>query len=143
MIVLKPVSTPQTVSVFLRSESLYYLITLTNEQSQVESIYLVQGVYDSGSLTFDLSHGFQENRFYYLNISEWNFNYQMKRVVLDNGINEAPECLMPLSETMEIGINLNKSKIFITAQPDLEKYSLTNDFYTIIKKDEREFTIKG
>lgn len=143
MIVLKPVSTPQTLSVFIRSESLYYLITLTNEQSQVESTYLVQGVYDSGSLTFDLSHDFQENRFYYLNISEWNFNYQMKRVVLDGGINESPECLMPLSETMEIGINLNKSKIFITAQSDLEKYSLTNDFYTIIEKDEREFTIKG
>ncbi len=113
MIILQPIATAQLISVYLRNTADTYTARITEEETQVETLSTVTGTYDSGVFTFNISHDFLNNRFYYLEI-------------LDGDTDRT----------------LNKSKIFTTTQTDLEGYTINNSYYQTIDKDERTFTVK-
>jgi len=142
MIILQPISTPQSITVYLRKQVEYCTIILTEEETQDEYTFMVEGVYDSGQLTFEISFAFVNNRFYWLKVYEWPLTDYAERVLADAGTLEAVQCLVPLTENQTPLLNLNKSKIFVTDQTDLEKYSMTNGYFQEIEKDERTYTVK-
>ena len=113
MIILEPIATAQQVSVYIRSSATNYQAKVVDEQTLVETSSTVTGTYSEGLFTFNLTHSFEDNRFYWLYVND--------------------------SDT---SANLNKSKIFITDQSDLQVYSMPDDFYTTITKTKKRFYVR-
>ena len=113
MIILKPIATNQEVVLFVRSEITACDAVLVEEETKDSTSYEVSGSYDSGAFTFNIAHAFLEGRFYWLKLND--------------------------SDTAQ---NLNKSKIFVTAQTDFENFDMNQDYYETITKDERTYIVK-
>lgn len=140
MIILKPLSSPQEISVYVRSQSTYHFVIIVDEETQSHYAYIVEGSYSDGMLTFNLSHNFINSRFYWMYINKLEDADYAAGMTACDGTPTAEACLNIALDDPDL--NLNKSKIYVTDQTDFEKYSLTNDYYKIIEKDEKRFIVK-
>jgi len=113
MIILKPISTEQTLMFYARQHTtLTYSVNLTDESTTKETTYAITGTYVDGLCTIKLTHPFKEGRFYILKV---------------------------FSSTSLISYQ----RIYATAQTSFDSYSVLDSFYTPIQKEKTTYTVKA
>lgn len=114
MIILKAISTAQTIDVFARSHTLptLYTVTIIDEGlHDITSTSDIIGVYSDGSISLEISHDFIEGNFYAVQI------YTGDNLIAFH-------------------------KIYVTDQIDFEKYTVINGYYDSINKPETNYIVK-
>jgi len=112
MLILKAISTAQTITPYVRdSNGSTFNVQVIDESLNSSSSNLVSGIITDGVLTIDVTYNFIEGRFYMVKI------YSGSQLI-------------------------NFSKIYCTDQTDLYNYSVTDDYFTQIEKTETEYIIK-
>ena len=150
MIILNAISTAQEITSYVRSHvGVQYMILVTNEESTIETSSIVSGSYSDGVLTINVTHDFQEGRFYMIHIFSLlggtEYEAHILRVAKDSGTSEANACLnYDIAELMAFDAEalLVSSKVYVTDQTDLDKYSVLNSYYTQIEKTETTYIVK-
>ncbi len=101
-------------------------VIITDEETQEQETLTVDCSYLDGMLTFGISYPFKEARFYWLYV------------------NVAEACTGEVlgGDEVSIGVNINKSKLFATAQENYQTYSMTSDYYKEIVKPKPKFYVK-
>ena len=138
MIIVKPISDIQEITVLVRRSALYYDVIIAEEETGETSKFVVQGIYDNGMLTFTLAFPFIDSRFYWMYVNVSGANDFGVRVEADGGTIEAIQCL----SVLDTGVNVNKSKIYSTSEDDLQTYSMTEGYYKEIDKPKSKFYVK-
>lgn len=113
MIILRPTTEEQTLQVYVRKEAANYNIVLTDEETLVKNTIDISATYADGMLTFNLSFAFKSERFYWMYVND-----------------------------QDTGLNLNKTKIYITDQADYQVYSMTEGYYKEIEKPEKRYYVR-
>ena len=116
MLIVQPISTEQQVTFYVRKHTApgeAYNVFIRNEETQKDTSLLADGTYNGKELELAITYTFIEGRFFTIRTYH------------------------PIT-----GDLLNFSKIYATAQTDLEKYSVLNGYYTEIQKTDQDFIVK-
>ena len=113
MIILKAISTPQSITAYVREHTSTgnYTASIFDEEKNKLTTQAVTGTYDEHAVTFDVTFNFQAQRFY--------------TIKLKNGDDV-----------------INFSKIYTTDQTDFDKYTVLADYYSMPPEIEQEFIVK-
>ena len=125
MIILKPISTAQTLKFIGRYDNADTIL-LRDEQDNTEVELNADFDLDSYYLSADIIFDLKEGRFYNLTAYKTLLSDYEERVELDNGTIESLECVSDY-DTINRTI-VYKDKIFCTAQTD--GYSINKGGYT-------------
>ncbi len=124
MIILKPISTAQTIQ-FIGRQDLCDTLVLRDEQDNTEVTLYADFELNKYYLRADIIFDLREDRFYNLTAYKSLLSEYEYRVESDGGVVESLTCLSDYSsENREI---VYKDKIFCTSQID---YSINNGDYT-------------
>ena len=115
MIIVQPISTPQTITVYARNHtSGSYSVEITDEETSKTTTTAVSGVFNGTSIEIPITHPFLSERWYMIKI----FSTQTGEGVV------------------------NFSKIYCTAQSEADKYTVLDGYYQQIDKPKTNYIVK-